>query len=180
MSVYERALKLAAKAHAGQVRKHDNTPYIAHPIMVARILEQYGFAEEVVAAGLVHDVLEDTTVTEAELKEALGAEVVDMVVSVSEDKDLPWEERKEAYIKAVLSSTASVWALSVADKVHNAEEFISFHASSGAAAWSIFNRDKEKKLWFERLLHAELSKVWSHPLLVVYAKKIAELELLVD
>lgn len=180
MELYEQALKVAVAAHAGQVRKHDDTPYVTHPIMVARMLENAGFSESIVAAALAHDVLEDTTVTETELRGELGDEVVDIVVAVSEDKTLPWEERKAAYVKKVVEGNESVWAVSVADKIHNARDFIQFHKTAGADAWKVFNRGKEKKIWFEKLLHAELKNVWSHPLMDEYGRLIYELEQLAD
>jgi (p)ppGpp synthase/HD superfamily hydrolase len=180
MELYERALKIAISAHAGQLRKHDNTPYVSHPIMVARLLEQAGFGEVVVVAGLVHDVLEDTSVTEMELRNLLGDQVVDMVIAVSEAKELPWEDRKTAYVTQVLQAGESVWALSVADKIHNARDFVQFHGDVGPDAWKVFNRGKSKKLWFENLLYTELQKVWDHALLEEYAKAINALEQLAD
>lgn len=179
-SLYEEALKLSVRAHEGQVRKHDGSPYIIHPVMVAHILAQAGFEEVVVAAALVHDVLEDTPVTVDELRATLGDEVVRIVTAVSEDTTLPWEERKAAYVAAVVAANESVWAVSVADKIHNAVDFTQSHAEKGPDAWKVFNRGKEKKLWFERLLLRELRKVWSHPLLDNYQEKIAVMEQLTD
>ncbi len=180
MNLYERALKIAIRAHDGQKRKHDGSSYVAHPIMVARLVEAAGFPETVVAAALAHDILEDSAITEAELRQELGDTVVDIVTNVSEDTDLPWEERKEAYVKKVIAGGESVWAVSVADKIHNAGDLIEFHATAGSDVWKVFNRGKEKKIWFERLLHTELSKVWKHPLLEQYGEKIIEMEALAD
>jgi guanosine-3',5'-bis(diphosphate) 3'-pyrophosphohydrolase len=180
MNLYETALKVAVKAHAGQVRKHDSIPYVYHPIMVARFVEQAGFHERVVAAALVHDVLEDTDVTEAELRQQLGDNVVNIVTAVSEDKGLPWEERKEQYVKSVVAGGEDVWAVSVADKIHNAQDLVQFHQAVGRDAWNVFNHGKEKKIWFEKLLYTELEKVWKHQLLDIYATKIIELEALLD
>jgi guanosine-3',5'-bis(diphosphate) 3'-pyrophosphohydrolase len=180
MNLYETALKLAVKAHDGQKRKHDGSAYVTHPIMVARLVEEAGFSETVVAAALVHDVLEDTTVTESELRVQLGDEVADIVTAVSEDTDLPWEERKEAYVRSVVAAGEAVWAVSVADKIHNAGDLIQFHAAAGPDAWKVFNRGKEKKIWFEKLLYTELAQVWQHSLLDEYAYKITELEALPD
>lgn len=176
MDLYEQALKIATQAHSGQLRKHDGSPYISHPVMVARIIEHVGFDEVVVAAGLVHDVLEDTPVDEVTLRSALGDGVVDIVTAVSEDTSLPWEDRKERYVQCVVAAGPSVWAVSVADKIHNARDFIAYHALVGKDAWQVFNRGKAKKLWFENLLHSELSKVWNHPLLLEYGQCIKELE----
>lgn len=178
--LYERALKIAARAHAGQTRKHDDTPYIHHPVMVARLLEQHGFSEVTVAAGLVHDVLEDSEYTAEELRMELGDEVVRIVEAVSEDKSLDWEERKAAYVEKVKSAGPDAWALSVADKIQNARDFIAYHRLAGPVAWTIFNRGKEKKLWFEHLVFTELSLLWQHPLLSEYQALIVELERLPD
>jgi (p)ppGpp synthase/HD superfamily hydrolase len=180
MNLYETALKLAIKAHAGQKRKHDGSAYVAHPIMVARLVEQAGFSEIVIAAALVHDVLEDTAVTEIELRNQLGHEVVDIVTAVSENTNLPWEERKEAYVSNVVASKEAVFAVSVADKIHNAGDLIEFHKAVGPDAWKVFNRGKDKKIWFEKLLYTQLKKIWQHPLLDTYAVKISELEALAD
>jgi len=180
MNLYEKALKLAIQAHDGQKRKHDGSAYVAHPIMVSRLAEQAGFGETVVAAALVHDVLEDTSMTEAELKSALGDSVVNIVTAVSEDTALPWEERKEAYVRSVVAGGESVWAVSVSDKIHNADDLVEFHHAKGPDAWKVFNRGKDKKIWFERLLHSELRKVWQHPLLDTYEEKIKALEALAD
>ena len=95
MELYEKAVRIAVKAHKEQVRKTDGSPYVVHPLAVARILDRAGFAEEVVAAGVVHDVLEDSDMIEAELRHELGDEVVDMVTAVSEDMELEWEVRKK-------------------------------------------------------------------------------------
>jgi (p)ppGpp synthase/HD superfamily hydrolase len=168
MSLIERALKVAVVAHAGQVRKSDGSPYIVHPVMVARMLDRAGFSEEVVAAALVHDVLEDTDVTEAELRAALGDAVVDIVFGVSEQTELPWEERKQKYIERVASSGEAVMAVSVADKIHNAESLLDAAASMGSRVWEVFNRGKEKKLWFEESLYAALVPKFQHPILAQY------------
>lgn len=143
MTLYETALKMAATAHREQVRKHDGSPYIVHPVMVARILEQYGFEEKVVAAGLVHDVLEDSDIDEAELRKKLGDAVVDTVTKVSENTDLAWEDRKEAYAKEVAAGSDEVKAVSVADKIHNAQNLIAHAKVVGSDIWKNFNRGKD-------------------------------------
>ncbi len=180
MRLYEQALKVAAKAHKDQERKHDSSPYIVHPVMVARIVEKAGFGEIPVAAALVHDVLEDSDMTEALLREILGDGVVDIVAAVSEDKMLEWEERKVQYVSQVVKAGESVWAVSVADKIHNADSLIAFHEDVGAEAWTVFNRGKEKKLWFEHMLYDALCEVWKHPLLELYKERLDKMSELED
>ena len=173
---YQQALALAVAAHKEQVRKTDGSPYVVHPIMVARIVEQYSGREEAVVAALVHDVLEDTNVREAELRTQLGHEVVDIVTAVSEDKELPWRERKQRYIDQVAASSESVKLVSVADKIHNADSLIAYHALHGAATWAKFSKGKADKVWFERSLLEALQHTWEHPLLSTYAKRVEQLE----
>ncbi len=176
MTEYEKALRVAVTAHQEQVRKSDSSPYIVHPIMVSRLLETHGFAGDVLLAALLHDVVEDTAVTEADLRAQFADSVVDIVMAVSEDQDLLWRERKEQYIAQVVAAEEEVKALSVADKIHNAESLIDHHSQVGAEAWSVYSKPKDEKLWFEETLHAELSKVWQHPLLDTYAILIVHLQ----
>ena len=180
MSLYQIALTLAVTAHAGQVRKHNHTPYIVHPIMVARMVEAAGFSEKVIAAALLHDVLEDTTVTAAAIEMAAGADVLHMVEALSEMKGIEWRERKAVYVKNVLAANEHVWAISVADKIHNAESLIAFYQEVGKEAWQVFNKGKADKVWFEELLLTELQAVWQHPLLDRYALLVSELAHLED
>ncbi len=175
MTLTEKALRLAVVAHKEQVRKTDGSPYVVHPIMVGMMLKEYGFSEEVVAAGFVHDVIEDTPVTEEELRAELGNEVCDYVMAVSEDTDLPWEERKQQYVDAVVVASEGAKAVCIADKIHNAESLIDNHKTLGIAVWDVFSKDKEKKLWFEELVYEKVSASWQHPLLDRYRTLIDEI-----
>ena len=176
MEIVEKALRIAAVAHKEQLRKSDQSPYIVHPIMVARILAEHGFDDTVQAAALVHDVIEDTAVTEDQLRAELGDEIVDIVVAVSEDKNLEWEARKEAYIEAVVNASEAVKAVSVTDKIHNAQSLIHHHSLVGEAAWCVYSRPREQKLWFEQTLHDRLKEVWQHPLLGEYSNLVKKLQ----
>lgn len=168
MDIIEKATELATGAHKGQVRKTDGTPYIEHPIAVGQILKEAGFDEITVASAIVHDVLEDTDVTEEKLRDELGDQVANVVTAVSEDKELPWEERKEKYAHDVAKSDERVKAVSIADKIHNLKSLIDGYEKQGSAIWSHFNRGKEKKMWFEHLVLDEVKKTWEHPLLDEY------------
>ena len=89
------AIEFAAAAHRGQYRKASRVPYIVHPLGVMRILIAGGAEEELAAAGVLHDVVEDTEVTPDQLLARFGGEVSRLVLAVSEpDKSLAWEERK--------------------------------------------------------------------------------------
>jgi guanosine-3',5'-bis(diphosphate) 3'-pyrophosphohydrolase len=168
MTLSEKAFCIALKAHDGQFRKTDTTPYIAHPVMVAETLARAGFPDLVTAAALVHDVIEDTSVTREELLAALGEEVIAIVDAVTEDKSLPWEARKSAYIEQVRGAGAEAKAVSLADKIHNIESMLDAYGREGEAVWAHFNRTKDTKLWFENRMLAMLEESWDHPLIARY------------
>ena len=121
MDIVEKALRIMLLAHGQQVRKTDGSPYIIHPMMVAKKLARLGFSDETIAAALVHDVLEDTDVTEQQLRQELGDKVVDIILPLSEDKKLEWETRKKKYINDVKNASVETKAVSIADKIHNLE-----------------------------------------------------------
>ena len=82
ISMIEKAYKLAYQAHDGQVRK-SGEPYIIHPLCVATILAELELDKETIIAGLLHDVLEDTIMTEQEIKDEFGEEVLLLVDGVT-------------------------------------------------------------------------------------------------
>lgn len=86
MSLINKAARFAALAHAGQYRKYSgkDTPYITHPMRVAgRVSLQEGATDKMIAAAWLHDVIEDTPVTEGELRSGFGDEVADLVVDLT-------------------------------------------------------------------------------------------------
>jgi (p)ppGpp synthase/HD superfamily hydrolase len=177
-SLVEKAALIAFVGHAGQVRKDGGSPYVVHPYMAALKLAAHGFEDRVLAAALVHDVLEDTQVTPEQLEQLLGRDVVDIVRSLTEDKALPWETRKERYIEAIRVASDEVKAVSTADKIHNLESLFAAYALQGPEIWKVFNRGREQKCWFERALLKTLQETWTHPLVHEYAKLVERLDTL--
>ncbi len=116
-----RAYAFAEHAHRGQRRK-DGQAYISHPVRVARVLARLGYGEEVLAAALLHDVVEDTPATLAELRQAFGARVAELVDCVSEDRALPVAARKAAYRERVRVAPGDARAICAADKVCNLDD----------------------------------------------------------
>ena len=96
-NVIEKALIYATQAHLGQVRKSEpDKPMIIHPMAVAEILIEYGADNNVIAAGLLHDVWEDTKYSLEDIKENFGEDITHLVECASEpDKSKSWEERKQ-------------------------------------------------------------------------------------
>jgi len=170
------AFLIALEAHQGQRRKTEDAPYIVHPVMVAQKLAEYGFAKEVVAAGLVHDVLEDTEFAEAELENRLGIKVVETVKTVSHLGHRSWEESRKEYLNQVAQGSPAAKAVCCADKINNVQSIIAAHATMGEAAWQRFSRGREKQLWFYRAVLEMLKSTWDSPMIAEYEKLVAEME----
>ena len=162
----DRAAEYAAVRHRKQLRKgtEDRTPYVQHCFMVGYILERAGFPEEVVAAGVLHDVLEDTDSDLEELKQLFGERVALLVNSVTEqDKALSWEVRKARYRERLGSIPDEAKAITAADKIHNINSII-ISLQKGNDPWSHFKRGRPAQLDRFRRLLITLKKIWMHPL----------------
>ena len=151
-----KAIEVASICHENQYRKNPERriPYIAHPIAVGMMLTKYGYSEEVVVAGILHDILEDTEFTENQLKSEFGEAVASLVRETSEeDKSLPWEERKARYIKHLKTASEEAKAISCCDKIHNMESMIN-STNAGGDIWSSLKRGKDKQIWrFTEMMH---------------------------
>lgn len=177
INLIEKAARIAAAAHSQQKRKVDDSPYVVHPFMVAMKLAGYGFSDKVIAAALVHDVLEDTSFSAEELRRQLGDEVWDIIKIVAEDKknaDLAWEERKQGYIEAVRAGSEESKAVSLADKIHNLENLLANYEKFGPGIWEKFNRGKKEKLWFEEEMLKVFKETWRHPMISEYEELISQ------
>lgn len=175
LPIIEQAIRVALVAHEGQVRKDDQSPYIVHPMMVGTLLARHGFSDEVIAAGITHDVLEDSDMGADEFEKVMGREVLAIVQGVSENTDLPWEERKQAYIDHLRTASEGSKAVSIADKIHNLTSLLAAYDVEGPALWDQFNRGKDKKYWFESTLLAMFQEEWDHPLVGEYATLVEKM-----
>lgn len=115
-----RAALFAARAHAGQTRKGAaGEPYLHHVLEVAALVAAHGGPREAVLAALLHDTVEDTEVTPAELEREFGAEVAAVVAEVTDDKSLAKETRKALQIQHAASKSAAAKQVKLADKTSN-------------------------------------------------------------
>lgn len=153
--LYE-AIELSARAHRLQVRKGTEIPYLVHPLAVAGLLITAGCPEPLVIAGVLHDTLEDTPLTLAEIRRRFGEEVARLVAALSEpDKRAPWEERKRHTLEFLDSAaSAEVLLISLADKLDNVRALRQGLERHGEAYWERFNRARESQQWYYRGLAA--------------------------
>lgn len=150
MKIELKARKFAIKAHKGQVRKSDkDKPMIIHPINVANILKEYDFDQNVISAGYLHDVVEDTKYEIENIKKMFGEDIASLVWSASEeDKSLSWEERKEHTIEKTKTLDLRHKAVICADKISNLEDLRILYELNGESVFSSFKRGFESQKWY--------------------------------
>jgi (p)ppGpp synthase/HD superfamily hydrolase len=129
MNTVERAKVFATAAHAavGQTRKYTGEPYVVHPMEVASLVESVGGTEAMVAAALLHDVLEDTGVTVDVLEEQFGSEVADLVLwltDVSKPGDGNRSTRKALDRQHSAAAPAAAQTVKVADLISNTRSIV--------------------------------------------------------
>jgi guanosine-3',5'-bis(diphosphate) 3'-pyrophosphohydrolase len=115
------ALETARGAHAGQLRRgSDGRPFIDHPVAVAELLVEHRYGEEVLAAALLHDVVEKSEIEIGEVRERFGDVIGDLVEAMTEDESIPsYEERKEEHRRRVAAADPTALAIFAADKLTN-------------------------------------------------------------
>jgi GTP pyrophosphokinase len=124
VALVERAFDFSESAHRGQFRK-SGEPYITHPLAVASILSQWRIDAQGLAAALLHDVMEDTSVTKTELETTFGKPVADMVDGVSKLDQIAFDTREEAQAESfrkmllAMARDVRVILIKLADRLHN-------------------------------------------------------------
>ncbi len=153
----QKAINYASRLHAKQIRKGDkDLPYVSHCFTAAWILNEFTKDEDIIVAGLLHDVLEDVPGYGYErMKKDFGARVAKIVAGVTEDKDpnkkekeKPWIERKQKYLEHLKKDSRESMMVSAADKIHNLQSMRDAYCEQGEKLWKHFNATKEESLWF--------------------------------
>ena len=145
----KKAIIFAMHAHGSQKRKVKDTHYFWHSFQVARILEEQGVKKEVVIASILHDVVEDTSVTIQDIKENFGERIASLVKEVTSEQEGEWEQRKLKTIQYFKFSSLEAKLIKIADKIDNLED-IKRDIISGRNPWEYFHASKEKQKWYYR------------------------------
>jgi len=129
MSPWGIPLSFAMSAHRGQLRKFGSgAPYIGHPVRVAKMVEVTGAGEDTVSAALLHDVVEDTTVTMETLRNVFGDDISYMVWQLTTVKH-EGENRAARKLRErnrLAEATADVQTIKLADLIDNTQDIIRF------------------------------------------------------
>ena len=158
MELVSEAIAFAVKAHDGMRRKKSQAPYILHPMEAAVIVGSMTDDQNMIAAAVLHDVVEDADITIEEIEARFGKRVRELVQSETEDKraDLPpaetWRIRKEESL-AVLKNTEDLDVLMVwlGDKLANMRSIYRDFKVEGVQMWQRFNQtDVSQQAWYYR------------------------------
>ena len=161
------ALAFAAKHHDRQVRKGTRLPYLTHPANVAIILTRYGRDEDIVIAGILHDVIEDCVrenytraMLEQRIGDKFGMTVLDTVLAVTHrtvddgGTDLSSDERKEDYLERLIGASEAARWVCAADKLHNAGTIVADlqRTIEPMTVWGRFNAGRDGTVrWYRRV-----------------------------
>lgn len=139
----------ASSAHEHQFRKGTTIPYIIHPFETAMILQNENCSNDVIIAGLLHDTLEDTSLTADIIENEFGKRTVSLVLACTENKTLTWEERKNHKIDYVRNTEdEDIKKIACADKLSNMRSIFIDLQSYQDDLWIRFNRGRNAQRWY--------------------------------
>lgn len=129
------AMELATSAHAGQVRNGSGgAPYIEHPLAVAELLAEHGFPEPVLAAALLHDVVEESEIEVDGIRQRFDDEVADLVAALTDAEEIEsYARRKQVHRADVEAAGEAALAIYAADKLSNIRALRRVYAEQGEA-----------------------------------------------
>ena len=164
MNMLEEAIIYATIMHQGKVRKLGNIPYILHPLEVAQILSTMTTDQDVITAGILHDIVEDTDGTLPEIEKRFGERVAFLVSSETENdypgesRDASWKRRKEESLKVLRNTDdQGVRMLWLADKLANIRSVAGNYSEHGEKLWKSFHqRDPEMHHWYYQTIAEQL------------------------
>ena len=178
MNKIENAIRFAVDAHAGTKRKGKERPYILHPLDVMSIVAGITEDEDVIAASVLHDTVEDTSVTEEDIFREFGERVAALVMAESENKraeessESTWKIRKAETINHMITASRDVKLICLGDKLANLREIARDYSQLGDALWNRFNqKDSTLHAWYYssvyQILHEEFGDI---PVIMEYGR----------
>lgn len=165
-ALFDRATRFAVEAHAGTERRGKGFPYIIHPMEAAAIVATITPDPEILAAAILHDVVEDTDCTVDELRREFGDRIAELVASESEDpmadlsEEASWHARKQAAIDRLAQAPHDAKIVAMGDKLSNMRAIARDYAMQGDSLWNLFNtKDPKEHEWHYRGLAASLREL---------------------
>jgi (p)ppGpp synthase/HD superfamily hydrolase len=173
------AIAMATSAHAGQIRNGSGgRPYIEHPLAVAELLAEHDFPEPVLAAALLHDVVEESPIEVVEIHERFGPEVGELVAALTDAEEIEhYGQRKTVHRADVEAAGAEALAIYAADKLSNIRALRRVYSRQGEEVGSELKAPLDAKI---EVWEADVEMLRERaPQLPFLAELEAELSLLV-
>lgn len=174
-----KAILFALKAHDGQTRKGSPTPYILHPLEVAAIVSTMTIDDDILAAAVLHDTVEDTDVTLAQIQEEFGERIASLVAFESENKrehlsaESTWKIRKQETIDHLKQASLDVKMITLGDKLSNIRAICRDYQALGEELWQRFNqKNKAEHEWYYRSIANCLLELKDYPAYQEYIELI--------
>ena len=144
-SLLDRAIHFAVDAHRNTARRGKNLPYIVHPLEALTIAATLTDDQEVLAAAVLHDTVEDTNVTNEDLKAAFGERVASFVETESDVlvAGATWHDRKKNSRERLAAASREAKIVALGDKLSNMRAIARDYAAQGETFWNLFHiKDK--------------------------------------
>ena len=158
---FDKAVKFAVEAHSGTERRGKAYPYIIHPMEAASIVATITNDQEMLAAAILHDTVEDTDVTIEQIREQFGVRVAELVQHETAplDEDLSWRECKTIQAKQLADAPYDSKVVALGDKLSNMRGIAWDYRKIGDEVWKLFHAPNGKSdvEWYYRSLGAALS-----------------------
>lgn len=159
--LFDRAARFAIEAHSGTERRGKAYPYIVHPMEVVSIVATLTNDPEMLAAAILHDTVEDTSVSLDRIRVLFGDRVAALVQHETAplSDDMPWHERKEAQLAQLAAAPIESKMVALGDKLSNMRAIAQDYRVEGERLWNRFHapRGKEDVAWYYRSLTQALS-----------------------
>ena len=162
----DRAINFAVKAHSGTERRGKGYPYIVHPMEAVEIVATMTGDQELLAAAMLHDTVEDTDVTVEQIRAEFGERVASIVAEESDEmpegisEEDSWHGRKQAAMDRLSRASLDAKIVALGDKLSNMRAIARDYAIQGDNLWNLFHaKDPKDHEWHYRGLAAALSEL---------------------
>ena len=159
-SLLDKAIHFAVDAHQGAERRGKGFPYILHPMEAAAIVATMTADQRLLAAAVLHDVVEDTDTTIEQIRRAFGDDIAQLVAKESHPKGLGWRESRKHILDHLRVASRESQIVALGDKLSNMRAIARDYEQQGDDLWKIFHaKDRSDHEWHYRGLAASLSEL---------------------
>lgn len=151
----DRAITFSVKAHAGTERRGKGYPYIVHPVEAMAITATMTSDQELLAAAVLHDTIEDTCVTLEQIREQFGERVAALVEAETDVRqeglsdEESWRTRKRMTLERLTKAPREVKMVAIGDKLSNMRAIARDYTTLGEAFWDLFHvKEKSAQAWY--------------------------------